>query len=256
MLGSRFHSQSRQLRSDVPLDNAQIMAVAPSVFASAEHDSRSDRYRYISTGVVLEQLRNEGFQPFMAAQTRSRDADRREFTKHMLRLRHADSINSTEAQEVILLNSHDGTSSWQMLSGVFRFVCCNGLVCGDIGIDIRVRHKGTDVADRVIEGAYEVVQGFDRITASRDDMAAITLSRPEAEVFAQSALVAKYGEGHVPLMPEQVLMPRRWEDTGSDLWSVFNRVQENLSRGGLSGHTATGKARTLAPWKVSPPVLL
>src|SRR3546814_3036217 len=60
----------------------------------------------------------------------------------MIRLRHASQINGREANEIILLNSHDGTSSYQMLAGMFRFVCQNGLVCGDTVADVRVPHKG------------------------------------------------------------------------------------------------------------------
>ena len=85
-------------------------------------------------------------------QTRTRHEDRRDYTKHMIRLRHASQINARgEANEIILLNSHDGTSSYQMLAGMFRFVCSNGLVCGDTLADVRVPHKG-DVAGQVIEG--------------------------------------------------------------------------------------------------------
>ena len=29
-----------------------------------------------------------------------------------------------------------------MLAGVFRFVCCNGLVVGNMANDIRIPHKG------------------------------------------------------------------------------------------------------------------
>src|SRR5690606_28561838 len=75
---------------------------------------------------------------------------KREHTKHMLRLRHASQINGAEANEIVLLNSHDGTSSYQMLAGMFRFVCSNGLVCGDTVADVRVPHKG-DVSGHVIE---------------------------------------------------------------------------------------------------------
>src|SRR3546814_7545228 len=43
------------------------------------------RYRYIPTAAVLAELRKEGFQPFMVTQTRVRNEDRREHTKHMIR---------------------------------------------------------------------------------------------------------------------------------------------------------------------------
>ena len=33
------------------------------------------------------------------------------------------------------------------------------------------------------------------------------------------------------------MRPRRTADTGTDLWTVFNRVQENVIKGGLYGFT-------------------
>ncbi|WP_122234490.1 DUF932 domain-containing protein, partial [Pseudomonas syringae group genomosp. 3] len=96
------------IRSDVALSNDQIAHYVPSIFAEEAHDSRSARYLYIQTVQVLDALRAEGFEPFMACQTRVRDQGKREHTKHMLRLRHASQILDQEANEIILLNSHDG----------------------------------------------------------------------------------------------------------------------------------------------------
>ena len=69
-LASRFASRSPSLRSDYPLSDDQIHRVAPSIFADAPHESRSQRYAYIPTAAVLTELRKEGFQPFMVTQTR------------------------------------------------------------------------------------------------------------------------------------------------------------------------------------------
>ena len=247
-LASRFASRSPSLRSDYPLSDDQIRRVAPSIFAEAPHDSRSERYAYIPTAAVLAELRKEGFEPFMAAQTRVRHDDRRDYTKHMLRLRHASQINGAEANEIVLLNSHDGTSSYQMLAGMFRFVCSNGLVCGDTVADVRVPHKG-DVAGHVIEGAYKLLSGFDRVKESRDLMRGITLDDGEAEVFARSALSLKYDDPAkpAPITESQILMPRRFEDRRPDLWSVFNRTQENLTKGGLHGRAANGRRQQTRP---------
>jgi hypothetical protein len=87
----------------------------PSIFANAPHQSSSERDSYIPTATVLQDLRGEGFEPFMVRQTRVRRDDRRNFTKHMIRLRHASQIAARgEANGIILLNSHDGTSSYQI----------------------------------------------------------------------------------------------------------------------------------------------
>ena len=77
----------------------------------------------------------------------------------MVRLRREGANKGTEVPEIILLNSHDGSSSYQMIPGMFRFVCTNGLVCGTSFGEIRVPHKG-DIVGRVIEGAYEVLGIF------------------------------------------------------------------------------------------------
>lgn len=248
-LASRFASRSPVLRSDSPLSDDQIHRVAPSIFAEAPHESRSQRYAYIPTATVLTELRKEGFQPFMVTQTRTRHEDRRDYTKHMIRLRHASQINARgEANEIILLNAHDGTSSYQMLAGMFRFVCSNGLVCGDTVADVRVPHKG-DVAGQVIEGAYQVLHGFDRALESRESMQAITLHDSEAEVFARAALSLKYDDPDkpAPITESQILMPRRFGDRRPDLWSVFNRTQENLTKGGLHGRSANGRRQQTRP---------
>ncbi|KAJ06014.1 hypothetical protein M002_29100 [Pseudomonas aeruginosa ID4365] len=191
---------------------------------------------------MLTKLRQEGFEPFMVCQTRVRNEDRREFTKHMIRMRHASQINGSEANEIILLNSHDGTSSYQMLAGMFRFVCHNGLVCGETTADIRVPHKG-DVAGEVIEGAYEVLQGFEQVQASRDAMRVITLETGEEEILARSALALKYDDPTrpAPVSETQLLAPRRFDDRRPDLWSVFNRIQENMVKGGLTARTSNGR---------------
>lgn len=245
-LASRFASHSPELRSDIPLSDDQIRRVAPSIFASEAHESRSDRYTYIPTIEVLNALRNDGFQPFMVTQTRVRKEGKREHTKHMIRLRHAEQITSSEVNEIILLNSHDGTSSYQMIGGQFRFICKNGTVCGTVDKEIRIHHKG-DVIDNVKQAAFDVLDGFNLITEVTEDMKGITLNRDEQALFANAALSLKYepsADVPPPITGDQLLRARRTEDRNNDLWTTFNRVQENMIRGGLDARTATNRRTT------------
>nr|HDI2352128.1 DUF945 domain-containing protein [Klebsiella pneumoniae] len=174
-LASRF-GLTHSIRQERPLTNDELVKVVPSVFSEEKHNSRSDRYTYIPTITLLDKLREEGFQPFFACQSRVRDEDKRGHTKHMVRLRREGANKGTEVPEIILLNSHDGSSSYQMIPGMFRFVCTNGLVCGTSFGEIRVPHKG-DIVGRVIEGAYEVLGIFDKITEGVDVMKSITLTK-------------------------------------------------------------------------------
>lgn len=233
-------SSQTSFRSNAPLSNEQIARYAPSVLAQEAHESRGERYTFIPTIEVLDGLRREGFQPFEVRQTRVRDQSKREHTKHLVRLRHESSITSVEeVPEIILLNSHDGSSSYQLLSGFFRFVCSNGLIAGDVCNDIRVRHSG-NVVDDVIEGAVRVLDNVEEIAGRIDTYKSITLAPEEATVFANAALQLRWDD-KAPVQAEQVLRTRRWADNKADLWTTFNRVQENLLKGGLSARTATGR---------------
>ncbi len=247
---SRFQAQ-RQLRSQIPLTEDQIRQAAPSVFAAEAHDSRSSRYTYIPTSDILTGLRAQGFEVFSAAQARCRSEDRREHTKHLLRLRHVGEagrvakLNDSHT-EICLLNSHDGTSSYQMFAGVFRLVCLNGMmVCDSTVGAVKVPHTGK-VQDRVIAGAFEILDGCTRIVESQETMRSLTLDRDEQALFAKTALSLRYDEDtqHTPIEADQLLRPRRMADNTPDLWATFNRVQENMVKGGVSGRNANNRPTT------------
>lgn len=236
------------IRSDIPLTDSQIQSVAPSIYAPAPHDSRSDRYQYIPTINVLNGLREQGFQPFMVAQARvgkkGISQGKQDYTRHMIRMRHADSITMADgAHEIILLNSHDGTSSYQILSGIFRFVCMNGMVCGDVETNTRVMHKGKEIEREVLEGVFRVLDKTQRNQAVIDDMMSSTMKTSEQVAFAQAAIGHRFGAGNNVITPAQALEIRRTEDKGNDQWSIFNRVQENLINGGMMGRSTNNRER-------------
>lgn len=244
-LFSSFGRHSSSLRAATPLTDDQISRVAPSIFAEHKHDSRSDRYTVIPTIQVLTALRKEGFSPFMVCQTKTRDEDKRGHAKHMIRLRHENNTQANQANEIILLNSHDGSSSYRMIAGVFRFVCANGMVVGNIAEDIRIRHSG-NVIDNVIEGAFRVLDDFELVDEHREAMQALRLTNDEQHVFAQSALALKYDLDvtPAPITTNDLLRTKRVEDNKSDLWTTFNRVQENMIKGGIRSRTKEGKVST------------
>lgn len=244
-LSSRFGAAT-VIRQERALTNDELARHVPSVFTGDKHESRSARYTYIPTITILDKLREEGFAPFFACQTKVNKSERRDFTKHMLRLRRLDQINGNEVPEIILLNSHDGSSSYQMIPGMFRFVCTNGMVCGDTFGEIRVPHKG-DIVSQVIEGAFEVLKTFEDVDESMDLLKSVSLSPSEQRLFANAALEYKYGEEHQPVTASQILEPRRYEDRKTDIWTTFNRVQENLIKGRLPAQTKTGKRSRTRP---------
>ncbi len=237
-----------------PLDNQQIAAMAPSAFATEAHDSRSSRYAYIPTSSVIDGLRAEGFLPVSAKQGGSRIPGKAEFTKHMIRFRYQGQVPELRSvgetfPEIVLINSHDGTSAYHIMAGVFRLVCLNGMVVADRTDGARsVAHKG-NVVDNVIDASFTVLGESRKALGAAADWSGLALSRDERQVFAESAHLLRFGDSEgetdTAIRPEQMLQVRRTEDRGTDLWSTFNVAQENAIRGGLTamGRDANGRRR-------------
>lgn len=249
---SRSFGSTRAAMGANPLSDGELMQLAPSAFATEAHSSRSARYAYIPTADVIAGLRREGFVPVLARQTRPRDADRSGHTKHLIRFRHEGQASQPRRvgmtfPEVVLINSHDGTSAYHVTAGVFRLACLNGMVVSD-GPErsVKVPHKG-DVVRQVIEGSYEVLGASRQAIEAADAWASVALNREEQNILAEAARVIRFGdeEGSVtsPIQAEQFLTARRAADTGADLWSTFNRVQENTIRGGLQAWGRDGNNR-------------
>jgi hypothetical protein len=217
------------------LSDDHLMRLAPSAFAGGRHESRTERYAYIPTIQVIQALRSEGFLPVAASQGRSRVPGKADFTKHMIRFRREMDIDARSGEgvaETVLINSHDGTSSYWLLEGAFRAACKNGLIVatGDVQ-GFKVSHTGK-IIDKVIEGSYRVIDNANRAVQATREWARIELQPAEQLVFAKAAAQLRFDPETQPVAPESLLQVRRSEDTGSDLWTVFNRTQEALIRGG------------------------
>lgn len=217
-----------------PLSLDQIAGAAPSVLAGDKHGSHSERYTYIPTIEVLNGLSREGFLPFEVRQGGSGDVEKRAFTKHMIRLRQRGAVTVGDSfRELILINSHDGTSSYQLMAGMFRLVCSNGLVVGEGACEgVKVPHKG-DIVSQVIEGAYRIVDSSREAERIAADMRTIELRPAEQEVFAEAAAQLRF-DGVSPIEPRAINAARRPEDRNGSMWHTFNRAQENLVRGGVN----------------------
>jgi hypothetical protein len=206
----------------------------------------------VPTIEVVGMLRDRGFLPVRAEQSRARTPDRRDVTRHLLRFRHADHLSplavGAEVPELVLVNSHDGTSAYRFMAGIFRLVCSNGMVVqsGDTG-SIAVRHSGAaDLRERVIDATFQIMDEAPRTLAKIEVWKGIEPSPPQREAYAEAALELK---DTTAIRPAQLLAPRRPEDRKSDLWTTASVVQEHLLRGGDRGRATTGRRTTTRPVK-------
>ncbi len=224
----------------------QMRRTAPSIFAEGAHESRSARYAYIPTSHVVERLMAEGFVCTKVQQARTRLPGKQDFTKHLLQFIHrADEGKGDSAASLALLNSHDGSSRYKLLAGRIRYVCLNGLLVSDDTFgEVSVPHTG-DIVGRVIEGSFSVIEGAQKAGQVVESWKGITLANDEAREFANAAALLRWDgeESRAPIEATRLLAPRREEDRAPDLWTTFNRVQENLVRGGQAFHARNARGQ-------------
>jgi Domain of unknown function (DUF932) len=204
----------------------------PSIYATHPSAKVSEKYGFIPTSVIVHALERSGFVPVKARAARS-SLERAAFAKHLIRFRHREHMNTQVGDwlpEVVLVNSHDGSSSYQIMAGVYRLICGNGLVVGNSFAEARVRHT-KNAPDEIVDASFRVIESLPGIADEIESMRAVRLEAGEREAFAAAALTLRYPD-EAPIRPAQLLSTRRSADTSSDLWTTFNVLQENLLQGG------------------------
>lgn len=227
------------------LSMQQIGKMAPAIFADSASEKMSENYGFVRTADVIKEMMNEGWFPTTVHQASGRTEDRQRSNRHFVRFRHADNkpIYDDSYLEIVLMNSHNGAAAYQLHAGVFRLVCSNGMVVCDSMFEARKYRHNKESLDDIIEGTYEVIKEAPLITDSVRSLAGKKLNKSQRIEFGRRALQV-LPESASKIEPEEIIVPRREEDAGNDLWRLFNVAQENIIRGGLQGVTADGRKVT------------
>ena len=230
------------------LSQDELRELVPSAFATTQSKNVSNKYTFISTATVLDDMSKLGWEPFNASQRKSRKNEDSMFTKHLIRLRNSDVGNVGDSvPEVILTNSHDGRNAFTLHAGLFRLVCSNGLVIADTTFEqVKIKHQwySFDEIRKIMDGMLEVVP---KVITHQQKLNLINLNDEQQVDFASKALLTRYPKGNENLNVEDLLSPVRQGDRGNELWKIFNVVQEKLIKGGLVFNNKKEKMQKLRP---------
>lgn len=194
-------------------------------------ESVSDKYRHLPDSYFLKPLLDRGFK-----------IDRSEFKGNLghriMRLSHPELSIGSDKIQVVASNSHDGSKAFNLFLGVFRLVCSNGMIVGESFTENKsIKHIGGNFYEKVDDRVEELLKETDRLY---DVVAKMknTLILGDNDDFYNKAFRLRFKDDHKnnKLYKNLAvgLKPRRDADKHSDLWTTFNRVQEDLIRGGFS----------------------
>ena len=241
---------SEDLQTAKYLTKKNIMSIAPSVFASEPSSEVSKHYTHIPTERVIDDMELLGWKPIQATEVKARKNSTRGFQKHLITFRNDDVVingddGDTVFPQVLMTNSHDGKNAFQFQAGLYRLVCSNGLVIADTQFEaVKMRHMGYNFEDLQVM-IKEMVEKLPLTVESMNKMKATEMEQEQIIQFAMDAINTRFSAKEMKRIEidyDLLTQPVRKEDAGSDLWSVFNVVQEKIITGDFD-YRAGGKAR-------------
>jgi hypothetical protein len=238
---------ARYERGTQGIGEAELRRVAPAVFATAPDTNKvSERYQFVNSWELLKPLLDDGYVVTQVQQKtpRAGDSTSMAHTRHLLRLRPAHTgklIVGDTVPEIVFINGHAGQTRVSLLAGLFRLVCANGLIIASQTFGaMNVKHTARA---NIAEEAAAVIANAQKAARTVEEWTKVQLSKSAMFDFAKAAANLAYGEeADQRFDPATLLAPRREADKGNDLWRVFNRVQENVMRGGVDFTNAGGRA--------------
>jgi hypothetical protein len=228
-------ANNRILGNPISLDD--VRNNAPSVFAQKPADFVSPNYKFVPTINVIETMMANGWQPIAAKQQRTKNPDAREITRHKVVMRMMaagcnDAALGGLYPTITLVNSHNWSSRMEVIFGMLRLLCSNGLaVLGAEFANLSVRHDKIGEDIRIIMESFVANAGKMLDEARAWD--SISLNHGIALAFAREASIIRFGDSATVDHALALLLARRAYDDLPTLWNVYNRVQENAIKGGV-----------------------
>jgi hypothetical protein len=234
----------------------QLIEKAPAIATQNASSDVSDKYSFIPSTKVIEDVIELGWTPVNATQrsSNSRCSDN-SFAQHMVNFRIDNPISVSHSGDIIypqitFVNSHDGKSTFRFYAGLFRLVCSNGLTVPfklngeELGKGFRIRHKGYDM-DTLSKTFKDIVRDIKGSMKPIFDLNERMLTQEEKINFAKRGLSIREGIKRTELQKflrsipnetiDSILTPNRELDMGNNAWRVFNVVQESLIGGNYKG---------------------
>lgn len=220
----------------------------PAAFADSPADRVSSRYSFIPTMKIVDEVQEHGWFPVAAFQSHKVEA--KGHSTHKITFRRSN--EAVRVGDVIpqieLINNHMGLHRFRFDSGLFRLACSNGLVVSMNLGNSRIEKIHIDKASvEVFQALTDAINRAELAAQTIPKWQAVELNFVEKQEFAKRAVLIRnndnvcwsnHFDAHV------FLQPRRDVDRPDNLWTVFNRVQENVIKGGVQGVSRTLKPIT------------
>ena len=199
-----------------------------------------ESYGFVNTQQVLNTFSLAGWHPTDTKVGRVNKPEKQGFQKHLIRLENplfqsieGLSQNNKSVPQLVLLNSHDCSTSMQLFFGLVRIACLNGIIAGTNLNSMRLVHSKA-ITSKLPQAIEYMVNNFENFTNQVVQLQNKTMSVAAQNEFVKRVYSARLESvNNIEKIDFSLPQILRHADAGTDAYSIFNRVQEKIVRGGI-----------------------
>lgn len=202
-------------------------------------DTLKPTYGFVSTKQILDVFQSKGWSVVDTKTLNVRNERRQGFQRHLVALENPafpsiPGLTSENASRprLMLLNSHDGTTAFRMFIGLLRIACLNGVISGTALRDFKAVHS-KNVLNRLGEGIEFLSNNMSELFNQVQRLQGVQFTDAMIQEYVRTMFNARLSSVGKVISVDYTLPVRRVEDKATDGFTVFNRVQEVLVRGGI-----------------------
>lgn len=223
------------------MQNQNSLSILNPIEQTTKMPSSKDSYGFVSSKDILEVFQSKGWTIDKTQVASARSKERLGFQKHIVWLKNENfgaieglSKDNESIPRLCLVNSHDSSSSLMVFFGLLRVACLNQIATGNVFRHFRAVHS-KNVLNRLGQGIEYVTEGLPEVIENIQKLQSIQLTQSQRLEYAKAMVNLRLQNVknviHVDFT--QVENAVREQDTANDAYTVLNRVQEYVIRGGI-----------------------
>jgi hypothetical protein len=223
-----------QANKNISIENNPVLQVQ-------KHTEKSKKYQFISSDNIGKFFENEGFKLDGVSYANCRNESKKGYQKHLMLFSRPDLlIDGDNKLQLLVTNSHDGSSALKINTGVYRAICANGLVSGNDVYSQTVRHIGKSINEQLKESLYYILGHMQLLKNEVETMKSHNVSFEESQNYMKRVVDErlKNVKNLKSIDLSTIDVTRRGGDNKQDLFTFFNRCQESIIKGGVKYKTA------------------
>ena len=229
-----MRTRNQKLLKFIPVNNDLNKAIAFANTLDVNNIKNIQRIKtrefYIPTLEIIEKLQDEGWNIFGVNEQRGNN---RKINRNYVQMQHPDfAMKNAKGKDEALVsltitNSCNGSKPLSLDLGMYRQVCSNGTIAFNRAAESEIiRHIQVDY-NNLANFISNVNRKTSIVLNEFEKLKHTNLSVKEMQKLAYEAAQLRYSNLD-DIDINDLLSVNRIEDEGNDLWTVFNRIQENL----------------------------